>query len=148
MPASKFSKAIAVTYIALGSFALLFSVAVYIAIWKAITSRQPPLLLSSGLALAMACGSAYIVWSLHRRRKWARYVALSFWALRLIWSLIAIVRNGPHPEPAKGPLKYSNEHQLAGARFAALWTPYILAIVESSAIYYLLRKRSIVHQFQ
>jgi hypothetical protein len=147
MPTRKFSKTIAVTYIALGSFALLFSVAGHVTIWKAITSGQPALLLSSLLSLGIAGGFAYTAWSVHRRR-WARYVALSFWTLCLIWSITVIVRNGPHPEAIEGPMKYANEQERYGGRLGALWTPYIFALVESTAIYCLLRKRSIVDQFQ
>jgi hypothetical protein len=74
--------------------------------------------------------------------------AVSFWLLCLIWTAFTIVRNGLHPQPAPGPLQYSNAEQLAGARFLALLIPYLMAILESTAMYCLLRKANVVNQFK
>jgi hypothetical protein len=86
--------------------------------------------------------------ALHQRRNWARLAAVSFWLLCLIWTAFTIARNGLHPQPASGPLQYSNAEQLAGARFASLVIPYFMAVLESTATYCLLRKANVVNQFK
>jgi len=105
-------------------------------------------LISGAVLLSLGIGFMYVMLALHQRRNWARHAAVSFWLLCLIWTAFTIVRNGLHPQPAPGPLQYSNAEQLAGARFAALAIPYFMAIVESAAMYCLLRKANVVNQFK
>ncbi len=148
LPIRKFSKTIALTYIGL-SFWIL--VALFTSIYdlsKVVASRAPLLLIACALLLGLVLGLTYVISALHQRRAWARYAAILFWMLCFGWSAVAIVRNGPNPEPTSGPLQYSNEDQRAGGRFAALAMPYFMALVESTAIYCLLRKASVVNQFK
>lgn len=142
-----FSKTVAVTYAGLAPFAFMFLIIGFYDLLQAWASRLLLLLIRCGLLLGLGAGFIYVMLALHRRRNWARYVAVSFWLLCLIWTAHTIVRNGLHPEPEAGPLKYSNAAQLAGARFAALVVPYFMAILESTAMYCLLRKASVVKQF-
>lgn len=143
-----FSKTIAVTYVGLGLFGLLFLFGSLNDLYQAVASRVPLLLLHCAVFLCLGSGFMYVILALHQRRNWARHAAVSFWLLCLIWTAVTIVRNGPHPEPAPGPLQYSNAEQLAGARRAELVTPYFMAILEFTAIYCLLRKESVVNQFK
>ena len=142
-----FSKTIAVTYAGLGLFGLMSLTTSLAVLYKAVTSRLLLPLIPSTALLALGAGFMYLIMALHQRRNWARYVAVSFWLLCLLWTIFTIMQNGLHPEATAGPLKYSNADQLAGGRFAALVSPYVLAIVESTAMYCLLRKASVVNQF-
>ena len=141
-----FSKTIAVTYVGLGFFGILLLIASLSGLYHAVT-RSPLVLIRCALLLSLGLGFVYVMLAIHQRRSWARYVAASFWMLCLIWTSFTIVRNGSHPEPAPGPLKYSNADQLSGARLSALVTPYFMAIIESVTLYCLLRKASVVNQF-
>jgi hypothetical protein len=143
-----FSKTIAVTYVGLGLFGLILLIASLIGLRQVAVSRNLLLLIPCAVLLGLGVGFMYVILALYRRRNWARHAAVSFWLLCLIWTTFSIVRNGPHPEPAPGPLVYSNAEQLAGARFAALVVPYFMAIVESTAMYCLLRKTNVVNQFE
>jgi hypothetical protein len=143
-----FSKTIAVTYVGLGLFGLIFLITSLYDLQQAVVSRLPLLLIPCAVLLSLVIGFMYVMLALHQRRNWARYAAVSFWLLCLIWTAFAIVRNGLHPEPAPGPFQYSNADQLAGAHFAALVIPYFMALLESTATYCLLRKANIVNQFK
>jgi hypothetical protein len=143
-----FSKTIAVTYVGLGLFGLLLLLTSLYDLRQAVVSRLPLLLIPCAVLLSLGIGFLYVMLALHQRRNWARHAAVSFWLLCLIWTAFTIVRNGLHPQPAPGPFQYSNAEQLAGARFAALVTPYCLAILESTAMYCLLRKANVVNQFK
>jgi hypothetical protein len=142
-----FSKTIAVTYVGLGLFGLILLITSLYDLRQAVVSRLPLLLIPCAVLLSLGVGFIYVMLALHQRRNWARHVAVSFWLLCLIWTAYTIVRNGLHPQPAPGPLQYSNAEQLAGARFAALVIPYFMAILESTAMYCLLRKANVVNQF-
>jgi hypothetical protein len=143
-----FSKTIAVTYVGLGVFGLIFLITSLYDLHLAVVSRLPLLLIPCAVLLSLVIGFIYVVLALHERRTWARYAAVSFWLLCLIWTAFTIVRNGLHPRPAPGPFQYSNADQLAGARFAALVIPYFMAILESTALYCLSRKANVVNQFK
>jgi len=119
-----FSKTIAVTYVGLGLFGLILLITSLYDLRQAVVSRLPLLLIPCAVLLSLGIGFMYVMLALHQRRNWARHAAVSFWLLCLIWTAFTIVRNGLHPQPAPGPLQYSNADQLAGARFAALVTPY------------------------
>lgn len=147
-PVRTFSKTIAVTYVGLGVFGLILMIAGLYDLHLAVASRLPSLLIPCAVLLSLVIGFMYLILALHQRRNWARYAAVSFWLLCLIWTAFTIVRNGLHPEPAPGPLRYSNAQQLAGARFATLAIPYFMAITGSAATYCLLRKASVVNQFK
>jgi hypothetical protein len=143
-----FSKTIAVTYVGLGFVGLIFLIASLYGVHQVVVSRNPLLLIPCAVLFSVGIVFMYIILALHLRRNWARHAAVSFWLLCLIWTAITIVRNGLHPQPASGPFQYSNAEQLAGARFAALVIPYFMAILESTAMYCLLRKASVVNQFK
>ncbi len=143
-----FSKTIAVTYVGLGVFGLILLITSLYDLHLAVVSRLPLLLIPCTVLLSLVIGFMYVMLALHQRRNWARYAAGSFWLLCLIWTAFTIVRNGLHPQPAPGPLQYSNAEQLAGARFAALVIPYFMALLESTATYCLLRKANVVNQFK
>jgi hypothetical protein len=143
-----FSKTIAVTYVGLGLFGLILLITSLYDLHLAVVSRLPLLLITCVVLLSLGIAFMYVILALHQRRNWARHAAVSFWLVCLIWTAFTIVRNGLHPQPAPGPLQYSNAEQLAGARFAALVTPYFMAILESTAIYCLLRKANVVNQFK
>jgi hypothetical protein len=143
-----FSKTIAVTYVGLGLFGLILLITSVYDLRQAVASRLPLLLIPCAVLLSLVIGLMYVMSALHQRRNWARYAAVSFWLLCLIWTAFTIVRNGLHPQLAPGPLQYSNAEQLAGARFAALVSPYFMAILESTATYCLLRKANVVNQFK
>ena len=143
-----FSKTIAVTYLGLGLFGLIFLITSLYDLRQAVVSRLPLLFIPCAALLNLSIGFIYVIFALHRRRKWARYAAVSFWVLCLIWTALAIIRNGLHPQPAAGPLQYSNADQLAGARFATMVIPYFIAALESTAIYCLLRRANVVNQFE
>lgn len=143
-----FSKTIAVTYVGFGLFGLILLIASLNDLHRAVASRLPVFLIPWAVLVSMLFGFIYLMSALYQRRNWARYAAVSFWLLCLVWTAITIVRHGLHPEPAPGPFQYSNADQLAGARFTALVTPYFLAILESTATYCLLRKASVVNQFK
>lgn len=143
----KFSKTLAVTYVCLGFFALLSLATSLYPLHQALVSRSPMLLIPATFVLILAAGFICVMLALHQRRNWARLAAVSFWMICLAWSTYSIVRNGLHPQPAAGPFQYSNAQQLAGARFFALVTPYFMALIESTAIYCLVRKADIVDQF-
>jgi hypothetical protein len=143
-----FSKTIVVTYVGLGIFGLILLIASLHDLHQAVVSRLPLLLIPCAVLLGLVIGFIYVMLALHQRCNWARHAAVSFWLLCLIWTAFTIVRNGLHPEPAPGPLQYSNAEQLAGARFAALVTPYFMAILESTATYCLLWKANVVNQFK
>lgn len=143
-----FSNTIAATYVGVSFFGLLLLIASVFVFRRAMASPSPALFILSAIELNVGIGLLYVVVALRQRRTWARYAAVGFWALCLIWTGFTIVRNGLHPEPAAGPFEYSNADQLAGARFAAFATPYVLALVESAAIYCLLRRARVVNQFQ
>ena len=143
-----FSKTIAVTYVGLGLFGLILLITALIVLNQAVVLRLPLLLIRCAVLLSLGIGFIYVMWALYERHNWARHAAVSFWLLCLIWTSFRIVRNGLHPQPPTGPLQYSNAEQLAGARFAALTIPYFMAILESTAMYCLLRKANIVNQFK
>jgi len=143
-----FSKTIAVTYVGLGLFGLIFLIVTVIDLQQAAVSRVPGLLIPCAVLLILGFAFMCVILALHHRRNWARHAAASFWLLCLIWTASTIVRNGFHPEPARGPLQFSNADQLAGARLAALATPYFMAMLEAAALYCLLRKPSVVNQFK
>jgi ABC-type uncharacterized transport system permease subunit len=143
-----FSKTIAVTYVGLGIFGLILLITSLYDLHLAVASRSPLLLIPCAVLLSLVIGFIYVVLALHQRRNWARYAAVAFWLLCLVWTAFTIVRNGLHPQPAPGPLQYSNAEQLAGARFAALVIPYFMTILESTAMYCLLRKGNVVNQFR
>jgi hypothetical protein len=143
-----FSKTIATTYVGLGLFGLTLLIVTLYKIIRALVSGLPFRVIPGVALVSLGIGFMYVIWALHQRRNWARYTAVSFWLLCLAWSAFAIVRNGLHPEPATGYFEYSNADQLAGARLAALAIPYVMAILESTAIYCLLRKVSVVNQFK
>lgn len=144
-----FSKTIALTYVGLGLLGVLLPIRALNDFLRAIVSGSSMYLLSSAVALALGLGSLYLIFALRQRRNWARYAAVLFWVVCLIWTSYRIGRNGLHPEPPNpaGPLHYSNADQVAGARFSALTTPYFMAMLESIAVYCLLRKTSLVSQF-
>src|SRR2546423_381473 len=119
-----FSTTIAVTYVGLGLFGLILLITSLYDFHQAVVSRYPLLLVPCAVLLSLGIGFMYVILALRQRRNWARHAAVSFWLLCLIWTAFTIVRNGLHPQPAPGPLQYSNSEQLAGARFAALVTPY------------------------
>jgi hypothetical protein len=96
---------------------------------------------------AVGLGLLYSVLALRHRRNWARYAAVVFWLLCLLWSVTAAIRNGLHPEPAKGYFEYSNEGELEGARLSTLVTPYVMAMLESAALYSLLWRARVVNRF-
>ena len=146
--ARRFSKTLTVTYLGMGWLTLLMMIAGLGTLRQAVTSGLSLLLLVPFVLLCLGVSIVYVMWALHMRRNWARYLAVSFWLLCLIGSSLAIVRNGLYPAPAEGPFKYSNEDQVAGARFAALVTPYFMVVVELSAMFCLLRKASVVNQFK
>ena len=131
----------------LGLFCLILLITSLYDLHQAVVSRLPLLLIPCAVLLILGGGFIYVILALHQRRNWARHAAAAFWLLCLIWTAYTIVRNGPHPQPAPGPLQYSNADQVAGARFATLVTPYLMAILESTTIYCLLRKASVVNQF-
>ena len=143
-----FSKTIAVTYVGLGLFSLIFLITSLYDLRQALVSRLPLLFIPCVALLNLGIGFMYVIFALHRRRNWARYAAISFWVLCLMWTAFTIIRNGLHPQPATGPLQYSNADQLAGARLAALLAPYVIAALESTAIYCLLRRANVVNQFE
>jgi hypothetical protein len=143
-----FSKTIAVTYVGLGLFGLISLLASLSDLLQVVVSRLPLLLIPCAVFLALGIGFIYVMLALYQRRNWARHAAVSFWLLCLIWTAFTIVRNGSHPQPAPGLFRYSNADQLAGARFSTLLTPYFLAILESTAMYCLLRKANVVNQFR
>jgi hypothetical protein len=143
-----FSKTIAMTYVGLGFCCLTFLIASVYDLLRAVQSRLPLLLIPWAALLGSGIGLIYVMLALHQRRNWARLVATSFWLLCLIWTTFAIVRNGSHPEAPAGPFQYSNPEQLAGARFSTLVLPYFLALLESTAIFCLLRKANVVNQFR
>jgi hypothetical protein len=143
-----FSKTIAVTYVGLGFFALILVITSLNDLRQAMVSRSPLLLITCALLLSVGMGFMYVMLALHQRHNWARHAAVSFWLLCLIWTAFTIARNGLHPQPAPGPLQYSNAEQLAGARLATLVTPYIMAILELTAMYCLLRKANVLNQFK
>lgn len=143
-----FSKSIAVTYVGLGFFGLTLLITGLYDLRQAVASRLSLLLIPCAVLLHLGIGFMYVIFALHHRRNWARHIAVSFWMLCLIWTAFTIVRNGLHPEPARGPLQYSNAEQVAGARFAALVAPYFMAMLESAAMYCLLRKPNVVSQFR
>jgi hypothetical protein len=143
-----FSKTIAATYVGLGLFGLILLVTSLYDMRQAVASRLPLLLIPCTVLLFLGIGLMYVMLALHQRRNWARHAAVSFWLLCLISTALTIVRNGSHPPPASGPLQYSNAEQVAGARFAALAIPYLMAILESTAMYCLLRKANVVNQFK
>jgi hypothetical protein len=148
IPVRAFSKTIAVTYVGLGLFGLILLIASLYDLHQSVVSRLPLLLILSAVLLSLVLGCMYIMLALHQRRNWARYAAVSFWLLCLLWTAFTILRNGLHPQPAPGPLQYSNAEQVTGARFAALLTPYFMAILESTATYCLLRRARVVNQFE
>jgi hypothetical protein len=137
-----------VTYVGLGLFCLIFLITSLYDLRQALVSRLPLLFIPCAALLNLGIGFIYVIFALHRRRQWARYAAISFWVICLIWTAFTIIRNGLHPQPATGPLQYSNADQLAGARFASLVTPYFVAALESTAIYCLLRRANVVNQFK
>ena len=143
-----FSKTIAMTYLGLGLFAYFFLAATLIGVHQVVVSQHPSLLIPCAVLLSLAIGFICLILALHQRRNWARHAAVSFWLICLIWTAFTIVRNGWHPQPAPGPFQYSNEEQLAAARFAALVIPYFMAILESTAMYCLLRRANVVNQFK
>jgi hypothetical protein len=147
-----FSKTVAVTYIGLGLFGLVFLINSLLNLRETLVSRSPLFLIRFAVLLILAGGLMYVMLALHQRRNWARNASVLFWLLCLIWSASAIVRNGLHPElgpePTIAALRYSNADQRAGGLLAQLVIPYFLAILESTAMYYLLRKASIVNQFK
>jgi hypothetical protein len=143
-----FSKTIALTYLGWGFFCLIFLMTGFYDLDRAVVMAKFPLMIPSALLLSLAIGFIYLILALHRRRNWARYAAVSFWLLCLVWTGYTIVRNGLHPEPPPGPLRYSNTAQLAGARKSALLTPYLMAILESTVADCLLQKVSVVNQFK
>jgi len=143
-----FSKTIAVTYVGLGLFGLISLIASLNVLYKAVALQLPWLLIRCAVLFSLGIGFMYVILALHQRRNWARHAAVSFWLLCLIWTAFTIVRNGLHPEPPPGPLQYSNAAQLAGARFSTLVTPYFMAILESTAAYFLLTKANVVNQFK
>jgi magnesium-transporting ATPase (P-type) len=143
-----FSKTIAVTYVGLGFFGLIFLIASLVNIRRAVLSRSPLLWMLCAVLFGLGIGLIYVILALRQRRNWARHAALWFWLLCLIWTAFTIVQHGLHPEPAPGPFQYSNADQLAGARLAALVTPYLMAILELTAIYCFLRKANVVNQFK
>jgi hypothetical protein len=118
-----FSKTIAVTYVGLGLFGLILLITSLYDLHLAVVSRLPLLLITCVVLLSLGIAFMYVILALHQRRNWARHAAVSFWLVCLIWTAFTIVRNGLHPQPAPGPLQYSNAEQLAGARFAALGPP-------------------------
>ena len=146
--ARAFSKTIAMTYVGLAFFSAIFFISSLSDFQHALASRSLWLLILCVALFNLGIGFLYVTWALRQRRQWARHAAVSFWALCLIWTAVTMVRNGLHPPPAAGPFQYSNADQVAGARFAALAMPYLLAIVESAAIYCLLRKGKVVNQFR
>jgi uncharacterized membrane protein len=145
-----FSKTIAATYVGLGYLGLILLITSLYGLHQAVVLRNQLLLIRGAVLLSLGIGLMCVILALHQRRNWARRAAVSFWLLCLIWTAFTIVRNGSHPEPTpgRGLLQYSNAEQLAGARFAALVIPYFMAILESTAIYCLLRKAKIVNQFK
>jgi len=143
-----FSKTIAATYVALGFFGFIFLVTSLYELHLVVVSGQPLLLIRCAVLSSLGIGFMCVILALHERRNWAPYAAVSFWTLCLIWTAFTMMRNGLHPEPTPGPFEYSNPQQLAGARFAALTMPFVIAILESSAIYCLLRKANVVNQFK
>ena len=143
-----FSKTTAATYVGLGLFSLILLMTSLVDLYRAVISRLLLLLIPCVVLLSLAIGFIYVMLALHERRNWARHAAVSFWLLCLIWTAFTIVRNGLHPEPPPGPLQYSNAAQLAGARFSTLVTPYFMAILESTAAYFLLTKANVVNQFK
>jgi hypothetical protein len=145
--ARAFSKTIAMTYVGLGLFGLIFVISSLRDLHQAVMLRMPLLLIPCAVLLGLGAGCIYVMWALRQRRHWARLAAVSFWLVCLIWTADTIVRNGLHPQPAPGPLQYSNAEQLAGARFTALVLPYVMAILASTAMYCWLRKASVVNQF-
>jgi hypothetical protein len=144
---SAFSKAVALTYVVLSFSGLLLLFASLYHLKQVLASGLPLLLIARAAFFSLGISFLYVMLALHQRRNWARRAALSFWMLCLIWSTYAIVRNGVHPEPASGPLQYSNAAQVAGARFAALTMPYFMAVLEATAMYGLLREDGVVNQF-
>jgi hypothetical protein len=133
-----FSKTIAVTYVGLGVLCIKF-----------LNSSLYYFHLAVEISIAIVLDTVRC--ASHQRHNWARQAAVSFWLLCLVWTVSASTQNGLHPEPAKPAyawLEYSNEEQRAGGRFAELAEPYLMAILESSAIYCLLRRANLVHQFK
>src|SRR5882724_2706947 len=118
-----FSKTIAVTYLGLGLFGLILLIGSVYDLRQAVVSRSPLLLIPCAVFLCLVLGFMYVMLALHQRRNWARYTAVSFWLLCLVWTAFTIVRNGFHPQPAPGPLQYSNADQVrTGNRYlASLW---------------------------
>ena len=148
MATRRFSKTITVTYLGLGLWALLFF---FVGLWDLLQMARVGAvvaILVSFVLFSLVGGIVYVMWGLHNRRRWARHVAMAFWLLCFIWSARSIVTNGLHPEPSPGPFLYSNEDQLAGARFVTLVVPYVMVVLELSAIYCLMRKASVVDQFK
>jgi hypothetical protein len=146
-----FSLSIAVTYVGLGFFAVAFLAASLIRLYLTVAAGLPSLLISGAVFLSLGIGFIYVMWALRKRFNWARLACAAFWLLCLIWSALAIVRNGWDPEALSvpsGPLRYSNADQVLGARLAAFMIPYSTAVLESTAIYGLLRKASFVRQFK
>ena len=144
----RFSKTITLTYVGLGLFALLFIASGIQIQWQALNSRVPLLIAGSLIAFGIGIGIICIMWGLHLRRNWARFLSVSYWLICVLWSVRSILRNGMHPDAPVGAFQYSNEAQLEGARFGALVTPYFMVVLELSAIYCLLRKDSVVNQFR
>ncbi len=143
-----FSKTIAVTYVGLGFFGIVFLIASLLNIRQAVLARSPLPWMWCAVLFCLGIGFIYVILALRQRHNWARYAALWFWLLCLVWTAFTIMQHGLHPEPSRGPFRYSNADQLAGARFAALVTPYLMAIVELTVIYCFLRKASVVNQFK
>jgi hypothetical protein len=100
-----------VTYVGLGLFGLILLIMSLYDLHQAVVSRLPLLLISCAVLLSLGIGFMYVMLALHQRRNWARHAAVSFWLLCLIWTAFTIVRNGLHPQPAPGPLQYSNAEQ-------------------------------------
>jgi hypothetical protein len=144
----RFSKTVTVSYVAMGLFSFIFVSIAVLDLWQAVTSGSPLFIVVSIVSLFLGLGLIGVMLTLHDRRYWSRYFAVLFWLLCLIGSSVTIVRNGSHPQPPDGPLKYSNEAQVAGARFGALVIPYFMVVLELGAIYGLLVKPSVVNQFK
>jgi hypothetical protein len=146
--ARTFSKTIAMTYVGLGFVGMILLITSLHDLLQVAVSRNPLPLIPFAVLHGLGIVFIYLILALRQRRNWARYAAASFWLLCLVWSAFSIMRNGLHPQPSPGPFEYSNADQLAGARFATLVIPYFMAILESTAMYCLLRKASVVNQFR
>lgn len=144
----KFSKTLALTYMGQGFWSLILVIASLTTLHQALVTRRLMLLMPHLGLLGLSIALIYLMVALHRRRNWARYAAVIFWVLCLMASVITITRNGLYPEAPAGPLKYSNAAEISGARFATFVTPLLLVILESTAIYGLLFKSTLVAQFK